>query len=199
MKTIHLKYILTLIYFGISFQIYAQRDTSLTQEVEVIKAFKPTIAGADKINDMPKIEDPGIKKPNFNYSIFSQPLFNTSSINSLKAATMAAKPRENNGYGLVRAGMGSYYKPYAEVFFNSQNTKNTIFGIHGRHLSSFGKVNLEGGDRVKAPFMENEAEMFIKYLFNKSVLSVNLNYDYDDFRYYGYPVESVPVALKAEN
>lgn len=175
---------------------YSQkRDTTLTQEVEVVKAFKPTIAGADKINDMPKIEDAGIKKPTFNYSIFSQPVFNTSAVNDLKAATMANKPKENNGYGLVRAGVGSYYRPYGEVFFNSQNTKNTIFGLHGMHLSSYSKLNLEGGDRVKAPFSENNAEMFIKHLFEKSVLSVGLNYRYDGFRYYGYPVEPIPPAL----
>src|SRR5690606_2019233 len=92
-----------------------------------------------------------------------------------------------------------YYKPYGEIFFNSQNTKNTMFGIHGRHLSSHGKINLEGGDRVKSPFAENEAEMFIKHMVKNSVLSVNLNFNRNGFNYYGYPVDSIPLILKQEN
>ncbi len=184
---------------GFVFQASAQRDTTLTQEVEVVKAYNPTIADANKINDMPKIDEEEHQKPNFNYSIYSQPVFSTFSVNTLKAATMAAQPKTDNGFGLVRAGFGSYNRPYGEVFFNSQNSKSTIFGLHGKHLSSHGKLNLEGGDRVKAPFSENEAEMFIKHLYRKSILSVNLNFDHNGFNYYGYPVDSIPAPLKEEN
>lgn len=196
-----IKSIITSLVIFLPILTWAQkRDTTLSQEVEVSKAFKPTITGADKINDMPKIEDPGVKKPNFDYSIYSQPVFNTSGVTNLKAATMAAKAKENNGYGLVKAGLGNYFRPYAELFFNNQNTKNTIFGLHGKHLSSYSSLILEGGDKVKTPYSENAAEMFIKHLFDKSVLSVNLNYNYDGFRYYGYPVDPIPpTMLGAQN
>ena len=36
---------------GFVLQASAQRDTTLTQEVEVVKAYNPTIADANKIND----------------------------------------------------------------------------------------------------------------------------------------------------
>ena len=39
----------------------AQKDTTLRQEVEVIKAYKPTISDAYKINDMPVIKDEEFK------------------------------------------------------------------------------------------------------------------------------------------
>ncbi len=177
----------------------AQRDTTLTQEVEVVKSYTPSISDANKINEMPTIDETEQKKPTFNYSIFSQPIFNTFSVNTLKAATFASEPDQNYGYGLVKAGVGNYNKPYGEIFFNSQNIKNTIFGLHGKHLSSHGKVTLEGGDHVKAPFSENDAEMFIKHLARNSILSFNLNFDHNGFNYYGYPVDSVPSVLKKDD
>lgn len=194
-----IKYFLILLLISVVTEIFAQRDTTLTQEVEVVKAYKPTISDANKINEMPKIEEAEHQKPTFNYNIFSQPIFNTFSVNTLKAATISGKPKENNGYGLVRAGLGNYNKPYGELFFNSQNTKNTIFGLHGKHLSSLGKMKLQGNNKVDAPFSENEAEIYIKNLYRNSILSVNLNLDHDGFRYYGYPVDSIPTALKEEN
>ncbi|HKI87580.1 MAG TPA: hypothetical protein VKA38_01045, partial [Draconibacterium sp.] len=178
--------------------IFAQRDTTLTQEVEVVKAYKPSISDANKINEMPKMEEEKPQKPTFNYSIFSQPIYNTFSVNTLKAATFAGRPKEDTGFGLVRAGVGNYNKPYGEIFFNSQNIKNTIFGLHGRHLSSHGKLTLNGGDRVKAPFSENQAEMFIKHLYRNSILSVNLDFNRNGFNYYGYPKDSIPSVLKQD-
>jgi hypothetical protein len=177
----------------------AQRDT-LTQEVEVTKTFKPTISDANKLNSMPTIEETQHQKPTFNYNINSKPVFSTFSVNPLKAATIeTAKKTTDNGYGLVRVGLGSYYKPYGEVFFNNANSNNSLFGIHAMHLSSFGNIKLEGGDKVDAPFMKNEIELFVKQMFHNSLLSVNLNFNHDGFNYYGYPLDAVPDILLEED
>lgn len=195
-----IKYFFLFVLAGFSGAAFAQRDTTLSQEVEVVKSYRPTISDANKISSMPRIEDATHEKPNFNYSIFSQPIYNTFSVNMLKAATFETAPGEDTGFGLVRAGVGNYNKPYAELFFNSQNTRNTLFGLHGKHLSSHGKIKLEGEEeRVNAPFSENEAEIFLKHLFRSSVLSFNLGFEHDGFNYYGYPVESVPDLLKVED
>ena len=192
------KYTLLLFLLAPATIVFAQKDTTLTQEVEVVKAYKPSISDANKINDMPKMDEQEPQKPKFNYSIFSQPVFNTFSVTTLKAATFAGKPKEDNGFGLVRAGVGNYNKPYGELFFNSQNIKNTIFGLHARHLSSHSKLKLDGGDRVKAPFSENQAEMFIKHMYRNSILSINLDFNRNGFNYYGYPNDSIPSVLKKD-
>ncbi len=180
-------------------QALAQQDESLIQEVEVVKSYRPTISDANKISTMPGKEDEQQEKPVFTYSIFSQPIFNTFSVNTLKAATVAAGPKEDMGFGFVRAGAGNYNRPYGELFFNSRESRNTLFGFHGRHLSSHGKLNLEGGDRVNAPFSENEAEMFFKYFSRASVLSLNAGIDHKGFNYYGYPVEAIPSPMLEED
>ena len=53
----------------------AQRDTSLTKEVEVVKAYQPSVSDAYKINDIPTIKEEEHQKPVFDYTIYSQPIF----------------------------------------------------------------------------------------------------------------------------
>jgi hypothetical protein len=177
----------------------AQRDTTLNREVEVVKSFKPTIQDAHKINDMPKIEETEHQKPTFNYNIKSEPIVNAFAVNPLKAASIASAPKEETGYGFIRAGAGNYNRPYGELFFNHLISKKSIFGIHAKHLSSNGTIKLKGGDRVDAPFSNNEAEVYFNQFFRESVLSFNVDYDRDAFNYYGYPLNPVPDELKAPN
>lgn len=193
------KYILLIIFTVSVITATAQRDTSLTREVEVTKAFKPTINDVHKINEMPKIDETEHQQPKFDYSIYSQPILNTFSVNPLKAATISKAEKKETGYGLIRAGVGNYNKPYGEFFFNNVNSKNSIFGIHAKHLSSHGKLTLEGGDKVDAPYSKNEAEVYYKHNLSKSILSVDVDFKHDGFNYYGYPINRIPSTLLGEN
>lgn len=192
-------YIILLFLIGSAGSSMAQRDTTLSREVEVTKAFNPTISGANKINEMPKIEETEHQLPKFNYNISSQPILNTFSVNSLKAATISNTQKKETGYGLIRAGVGNYNKPYGEFFFNNLNSKKSIFGIHAKHLSSHGKIKLDGSDKVDAPFSNNVAEVYYKHDFTQSILSVDADYNHNGFNYYGYPEKSIPPILLEDN
>ncbi|WP_167608339.1 hypothetical protein [Maribellus sediminis] len=187
-------FLITFLIAGLVSQAQVKQDT-LKREVEVTKAYTPTISDANKLNSMPEIDEEEADKPTFNYNIKSQPVFSTFSVTPLKAATIETTPPIQKGYGLVRAGLGTYYKPYGEIFFNNLNSKNTVFGIHAMHLSSFGDVKLKGGDKVDAPFMNNEVELFLKHTVQQSILSVDLTLNHDVFNYYGYPEDPVPAPL----
>ena len=190
-----IKYIFILIFVISANLVNAQQDTTLRQEVEVTRAYKPTITNANKINEMPAIDETEHQVPTFNYSIKSQPIVNTFSVNQLKAATIRTRQKKETGYGLVRAGIGNYNKPYGELFFNYLNSKNSVLGVHAKHLSSYGKLELEGGDKVDAPFSDNDVEFYYKHDFRDYVLSVDIFYENDGFRYYGYPGKEIPSVL----
>jgi len=195
----HIKYIFLILFFAVSFVSVAQQDTVLTREVEVTKAFKPTISDANKINEMPEIDEAEHQIPKFNYNIQRQPILNAVSVNPLKAATIKNTKQEGTGYGLIRAGVGNYNKPYGEFFFNNLNSKKSLFGIHAKHLSSHGKITLDGGDKVNAPYSKNEAELYYKQSFSKSVLSVDGDFNHHGFNYYGYPEFMIPSILLEED
>lgn len=177
----------------------AQRDTTkLKQEVEVTKAYQPTINDALKINDIPKIKTEPSETPTFDYSIFSKPIFSTFDVKPVEAAKMVGEPTPEMGLGLLKLGLGNYQTPYGELFFNAKPGKKSNFGMHFRHLSSAGKVKLLNDDKVEAPESENTAEIFGKHFFRKSTLSGNLAYDRRAFDYYGYAGDILSDAEKQQ-
>lgn len=184
--------------FG-SLNTMAQRDTTrIKQEVEVVKAYQPTISEVEKINDIPKIKTEQSEAPVFDYSIFSRPVFSTFDVAPVAAAKMVGEPKPEMEMGLLKLGFGNYLTPYGELFFNSQPDKNSNFGMHFKHLSSYGKIGLLNGDIVKAPQSENVAEIFAKKFWRKSTLSGSLAFDRKSFNYYGYSGDMLSDELKEE-
>lgn len=182
-----------------AFNALAQKDTiSLRKEVEVTKAYQPTILDAVKINDIPQIKAEQIEAPTFDYSIFSKPVFSTFEPTPVAAAKMVGDTKPPMGMGLLKLGLGNYNTPYGELFFNAQPDKNSNFGIHLKHLSSSGKINLLNEDIVDAPESENSGEIFAKKFFRRSTLSGSLGFDRKAFTYYGYAGDRLSDALKEE-
>ncbi len=177
----------------------AQRDTTkLKQEVEVTKAYQPTINEATKINDIPQIKQEQTEAPTFDYSIYSKPVFATFDVTPITAAKMVGEPKPELEMGLLKLGFGNYLTPYGELFFNAQPDKKSNFGIHLRHLSSYDKIKLRNTDLVKAPEAYNTAEVFGKKFFRGATLSGSFGFDRKAFNYYGYAGDWMPDELKEE-
>lgn len=198
MKIAFLKYIPAFVLLALmSLQAAAQQDsTKLKQEVEVVKAYQPSVSDAFKINDIPKIKDEKHKKPTFNYQINSQPIFSTFKVDPVQAAEMVGEPTPELGKGLLKAGFGNYQTPYGEFFYNTNTGKNSNFGMHFKHLSSNGSVKLLNKDKVKAPQSENVAELFANYFFRRSTLNTKLFFNRKAEAYYGYPGDQLSDSTK---
>ncbi|HKJ41067.1 MAG TPA: hypothetical protein VKA27_03190 [Sunxiuqinia sp.] len=198
MKTSFLKYISAFVFLILmSVQAAAQQDsTKLKQEVEVVKAYQPSVSDAFKINDIPKIKDEKHAKPSFNYQIKSQPIFSTFKVEPVQAAEMVGEPTPELGKGLLKVGFGNYQTPYGEFFYNTNTGKNSNFGMHFKHLSSHGSVKLLNGDKVKAPQSENVAELFANYFFRRSTLNTKLFFNRQAETYYGYPGDRLSDSTK---
>lgn len=170
-----------------SFAGMAQQDTTkLKKEVEVVKAYQPTIQEFQKINDIPQIKTEPAEPPTFDYSIFSKPVFTTFDPTPVAAAKMVGEPKAELGNGLLNLGMGNYETPYGELFFNARPDKKSSFGLHFKHLSSSGDVKLLNEDVVKAPESLNLGDLFLERYMRKSTLTARLGFDRHAVTYYGY-------------
>ncbi|NEW82130.1 MAG: hypothetical protein GZ094_07165, partial [Mariniphaga sp.] len=167
----------------------AQKDTTkLNQSVEVMKAYRPSISNANKVNLMPVIDDTTRFTPEFKYSIESHPLKNGFTASPIGAADVNGLPSKDLGLGYLKLGAGTFSTLYGEFFFNLPKSKNATFGLHLRHLSSDAKTKLREGDLVDAPYSQNNAAIFGAVNIGNAVLSAELSYNRDAMRYYGYPV-----------
>ncbi len=187
MRTQYKSIAIVFLVFLIALTTKAQQDTTkLKKEVEVVKAYQPTIQEFQKINDIPQIKPEQTEPPTFDYSIYSKPVYTTFDPTPVAAAKMVGEPRPELGNGLLKLGMGNYQTPYGELFFNARSDKKTNFGLHFNHLSSSGEVKLLNNDVVNAPESLNSGEIFVERFLRKSTLTVRLDFDRQAFTYYGY-------------
>jgi len=185
--------IITLISFVININhVFGQKDTTkLNKEVEVMKPYRPNISTANKINQLPVIEDTTRFTPEFKYSINSRPISSGFESGPISIQDIKTVNAQDNGLGYFKIGAGTYNSTYGDFFLNNKQCKNGSFGIHLRHFASQGNTKLSKGDMVDSPFSNNNGDIFGNLLIGGSTLSGDLSYDRNVFRYYGYP-DTIP-------
>ncbi len=187
-------FILILLSFVIHINhVFGQKDTTkLNKEVEVIKPYRPNISTANKLNQLPVIEDTARFTPEFNYSIDSRPISSAFKSGPVSIQELKAEADQNNGIGYLKLGAGMYNSTYGDFFLSNNKCKNGSYGLHLKHFSSQGTTKLSKGDIVDSPYSNNKGEIYGNQIIGGSTLSGNLSYDRDVFRYYGYP-DVIPV------
>ncbi len=178
--------IITIFLFSLT-SAMAQVDSSLVKEVEVVKAYMPSVANAQKISANPLISDTITYTPEFDYQIYSREIPIDKSINHLPVVKLGALPRYSSNIGHLRAGFGNALTPYGELFINNSPTRNTDFGMHLYHFSSQPTVKINNDFKVKTPYSKNMARIFFRNNLRRAALDWDLSYLRDRQNYYGFP------------
>jgi hypothetical protein len=180
--------IFTVLFFTISNLVgYSQTDSILNKQVEVIKAYQPTISDANKIITSPKINDTIKYSPVFEYKIKSTLVPVSKSIQNLPVVKLGNPPNVKGNTGFLKAGFGNGLTPYGEFVLNTNPSRTTDFGIQLYHFSSSPKIKLTNGLKIKSPYSDNLARIFVKNYFSNAVLDWSLQYERNRFNYYGFP------------
>lgn len=179
-------------------QVMGQRDTTkLNQNVEVVKPYKPSISNANKVNQLPVIEDTTRFTPEFKYSIESHPITSGFTAVPIGAAEIKGQPEKNPGIGYLKLGAGTYNTTYGDFSLSTPKSTNRTFGLHLQHLASQGSTKLAKGNTVNAPYSQNKAEIFGSSIIGNSTLSSGLSYNRDLVRFYGYP-DTIPADILSQ-
>ena len=124
--------ILILGYFAAALAQTGMKDI----ELKATSEFEPTIKDAVKLGDLPEITDTVKKLTNINYNISSTPLVSKYEVIKIDAAKMQNEPLSKLYHSLLKVGMGTYTTPYGEFWINSLRTRDVVYGIHAKHISS---------------------------------------------------------------
>lgn len=164
---------------------FAQNDSTLNKQVEVIKAYQPDINDAYKLGRTPIISDTNTYVPTFDYRIHSSSIPVNKNINHLPVVQLGSPPLAGSNTGYAKAGIGNALTSYGELLLNTSPAPNTDFGMHLYHFSSRPQIKLIGDEKVKAPYSNSLAKIFIKNYFRKSILQWDLAYQRDRINFYG--------------
>ena len=195
----YLSIILLLLLTGFCFRASAQKDTTkLNQQIEVVKAYKPTVANAEKINLLPEISDTTKFRPDLNYLTASHPITSGFQSSVLRSSNQFQREIMIPGFGKISGGLGTYFTPFFDFYLSNPNSQNGTLGVQFNHLSSQGKTGLKGGSETNAPFSSSRGILFGSYVIKGTTISSELAYQRDMNRFYGYPV-AIPANIGTNN
>jgi len=182
--------LLLLFFFtGFYVTVLAQKESNkLNQDVEVVKAYKPSVSNAEKINLLPEISDTTKFRPDMNYRINSHPVTSGFQSSQVKPYNQFQREIKSPGYGKISGGIGNYLSPFLDFVVSNPHGMNGTLGIELNQLSSQGVRDLKGGSQNDAPFSYNRAVIFGSYVANGVTISSELLYRRDMNRFYGYPI-----------
>lgn len=167
-----------------------KEGTELKREVTLYNPYKPSLIEVRKKSYLPEIIDTVRIIPSFSYQVTSSPYSPVLAISPIKPASLLSDPLSRLYKGYIRIGLGNYTTPLAELSVANTRSKKGALGFNGRHYSSNGMLKLpDSPEKVPAGFMDNDASLFGKKFFNRSVLGLSLDYTGKTRYAYGYNSE----------
>jgi hypothetical protein len=182
-------------------QLYAQQDkdnNNLTQQVQVVRPYEPSISDAFKLNMLPQVEDTIRIEPTFSYNLTLRPVTIDFPINLISPARMVAEPLTRANWGYVKAGFGNYTSPMAQIYFSSTRQKDYSYGASLKYNGSFGRIKLDNGEKVPGKFQQFGVSAFGKKIFKASALDGGINFSNYSYGFYGYDTTQAALPMPSD-
>jgi len=183
------KYFLSATFLFASCFAFAQTKKIDSLVVDGIGQYKVTIADANKITDVPVINDSTKKIPVKGYDINSKRVAVTYDVLPIPAAEMSGEPLTKLYNGLVKIGLGSGVQtkltPYGEFWYNNLRSKEYAYGIRMKHFST----SYTPKDIGFAGFSDNEISLYGKKFLKEHSLIGNFDYNRNVVHYYGFDTQ----------
>jgi hypothetical protein len=191
MKIPFLKYIIlqiALCFTGAAFAQVTPQPTSptgtLTEEIEIVRPYKPVLADAVKIRRSPDLKNEQPYKPALTYSIVDKKLELNSNIKELEAQKMADEQDVVLSNNYAKGAAGSSGTTLGEAYFNTGRDQALQAGAFFKHLS-------QQGDQERQQFSTQQLGVFGRSVSHTFSITGKLMYDRKSTFFYGVnPVSS---------
>jgi hypothetical protein len=196
MKIQFLRYSLLLISFCFYIEAMAQDKPqptppagTLTEEIEVVRPYKPVLADAVKIRRNPNLNNEPPFIPVLTYTIIDKKLELNSNIKELQAQKMADEKAAILSNNYAKGAAGNFGTALGEVYVNTGLDQALQAGAFFKHLSQQGNLKNQ-------QFSNQEIGIFGRSIADSYSLSGKLAYDRRSTFFYGLnPLSTVPVSM----
>ncbi|MNK14853.1 TonB dependent receptor [compost metagenome] len=153
-------------------------DKAVTEEIEVVRPYKPVLAEAVKLRRSPDLNDVKTYKAKFNYSLTDRKLELNSDINKLQAQQLAAEKETELINNYVKGGFGSASTTLAEAYVNIGRDEALQAGAFFRHFGQSGSLNKQSAN-------QQQLSAFGRSIGDLVTLSGRLNFQRNGLYFYG--------------
>ena len=165
----------------------SQPSGTLTEEIEVVRPYKPVLADAVKIRRSPYQKNEQPYKPSLTYTIVDKKLELNSNIKELEAQKMADEQEVVLSNNYAKGAAGSSGTTLGEVYFNTGRDEALQAGAFVKHLS-------QQGDQERQQFSTQQVGVFGRSVLDSYSLSGKLMYDRRSTFFYGFNPLSSAIA-----
>ncbi len=190
-----LKYTLSLSFLFMAAQVSGQvkengekpEQKAVTEEIEVVRPYKPVLADAVKIRRSPDMNTKEVFKPALTYNILDKRLELNSEIRQLEAQQLPDERPPFLKNNFARIGAGNLNTALGELYVNTGRDEALQAGLFARHLSQSGDLN-------KQQVSRQEFGVFGRSIGNTVTYAGRVNYDRRSTFFYGVNPASSAVA-----
>ncbi|WP_158796763.1 TonB-dependent receptor [Pedobacter sp. L105] len=154
-------------------------DKAVTEEIEVVRPYKPILAEAVKLRRSPDLNDVKTYKAHFTYNLPDRKLELNSDIDKLYAQEVADEKQAELTNNYVKGGLGSASTILGEAYVNLGRDEALQAGAFFRHFS-------QSGDLRDQKFNQQQLSVFGRSITDKAVFSGRVNYERKGLYFYGY-------------
>jgi hypothetical protein len=157
----------------------SKEENTLTEEIEVIRPYKPVLADAVKIRRNPNMDNQKPFKPVLSYSIIDKKLELNSNIKELQAQKMEDEGAPLLSHNFAKLGAGNFNTAQGELYINSGRDQTLQTGAYFKHLS-------QQGNLPQQKLSNQEMGVFGRTIADSYTATGNLKYDRRSFFFYGF-------------
>lgn len=168
----------------------AQND-NLKRELTLEREYDPSVQDANKINTLPAIKQPDVKKTAIDYSTQTVPTDPEKAISVLPSGKVMTDILYNKNKGYVNLGVGTALNINGDFGYHFLNTEKDQLNLFFSHRSNNDKRKYnqsETAEKQKASLNDNLAGLNFLHHFDKASMKLGARYGYSAFNYFGYPL-----------
>lgn len=166
-----------------------EKEKNLNREMTLEREYDPTVQDANKVNTLPAVKEPTVKKAAIDYATFTIPADPEKEIGLLPSGNILTEMNYNKRRGYFNFGAGTYLNLNGDLGYHILSTEKDKLNIFFSHRSTNGKVKyIDTDEKVKAKLNDNLGGINFQHEFEKMALKLGARYGYTGFNYYGLPI-----------
>ena len=170
----------------------AQSASDLDRQMEVTRAYEPTVNRAEKLDIEPNMVDTVALHPDIGYRITPYPINRRFETVPIKVASISTFMNRDLAPFYLKLGAGYPFQTIADAYYTSTGNPDSRLGAYLNHYGSWSKI--ENDNKVEAPATTttNKIGAFGEHRFGQMGVDGEIGYDYDMFSRYGYYTGTTP-------
>lgn len=164
-----------------------EETTNLNREMTLEREYDPSVQDANKVNTLPEIKEPEIRKIPIDYAGITFPAFPEKEIRALHSGNILTDMEYNKRKGYLNLAGGMNMNLNGDLGYHILNTVKDQLNISLSHRSANGNVKyIQNGEKQKMMFNDNLGMINYRHRFDKVIMRLGAKYGYSAFNYYGY-------------